>query len=61
MNDERSKVAHNGWIMNAKALEDFAMIGWHYLRRTINIWGDSVKLRYGDRPEDSQFLWDHMS
>lgn len=60
-NERQSKVAHNGWIMNADPMEDFAMKGWHYLRRTINIWSDSVKLRYGRRPEDSPFLWDHMS
>lgn len=47
--------------MDAKPMEDFAMNGWHYLRRSINIWGDSVKLRYGNCPEDSRFLWDHMS
>lgn len=47
--------------MNAKPMEDFAMSGWHYLRRSINIWGDSVKLRYGNCPADSPFLWEHMS
>lgn len=62
-NPQCSKVAHNGWIMNADAMVDFAMPngGWHYLRRTINIWGDSVKLRYGKCPQDSPFLWQHMS
>lgn len=47
--------------MNADPMEDFAMKGWHYLRRTINIWSDSVKLRYGEKPSDSPFLWEHMS
>lgn len=47
--------------MDAKPFEDFALVGWHYLRRTINIWGDSVKLRYGSCPDDSPFLWRHMS
>lgn len=60
-NEKRSKVAHNGWIMNADPMEDFAMKGWHYLRRNINIWSDSVKLRYGSCPGDSLFLWEHMS
>jgi glycogen debranching enzyme len=60
-NQERSQVAHNGWIMNANPLEDFAMVGWHYLDRSINIWSDSVKLRFGDCPADSPYLWEHIS
>ena len=60
-NPERSCVAHNGWIMNANPLEDFGMVGWHYLDRSINIWSDSVKLRFGDCPADSPYLWEHMS
>jgi glycogen debranching enzyme len=37
------------------------MVGWHYLDRSINIWSDSVKLRFGDCPADSPYLWERMS
>ena len=46
-NEKKSKVAHNGWVMGHNCMEDFGYTGWHYLRRTINIWADNIKLRYG--------------
>jgi glycogen debranching enzyme len=47
-NERKSKVAHNGWIGGWNCMKDFGYEGWNYLRRTINIWGDCVKLRYGN-------------
>ncbi|CAK9002742.1 unnamed protein product [Durusdinium trenchii] len=56
-------VAHNGWVMDWPATEDFAAPSWRmvYLRRHLCVWTDTVKLRYGESEVDAPFLWQHMT
>ena len=61
-NEHKSKVANNGWIMNARPDVDFGSeVNFDYLRRNINIWSDNIKLRYGKCPADSPYLWAHVT
>ncbi|CAM1511767.1 Fc.00g092800.m01.CDS01 [Cosmosporella sp. VM-42] len=55
-------VANNGWVWGGNALVDNAGPESRvYLRREVIVWGDCVKLRYGAGPEDSPWLWEHMT
>ncbi|KAG7661723.1 GDB1 [[Candida] subhashii] len=57
----RQALANNGWIWGGNPLVDFASDQSRaYLRREVIVWGDCVKLRYGDKYEDSPYLWDRM-
>ncbi|CAK7909795.1 glycogen debranching enzyme [[Candida] anglica] len=54
-------LANNGWIWGGNPLVDFASSkSKAYLRREVIIWGDCVKLRYGENEEDSPYLWKRM-
>ena len=56
--------ANNGFIFNDSSLENFADAssnGAAYMRRQLVIWGDCIKLNYGNKPEDSPVLWQRMS
>lgn len=55
-------LANNGWIWDANPLENFAgPESRTYMRRDLIVWGDCVKLRYGDKPESNPWLWQHMT
>ncbi|KND89929.1 Glycogen debranching enzyme [Tolypocladium ophioglossoides CBS 100239] len=55
-------LVNNGWVWGGNALVDNAGPGSRvYLRREVIVWGDCVKLRYGAGPEDSPWLWKHMT
>ncbi|KAF9268988.1 glycoside hydrolase family 13 protein [Marasmius fiardii PR-910] len=55
-------LANNGWIWAADPLQNFALLpSKAYLRREVIVWGDCVKLRYGSGPDDSPWLWQHMT
>lgn len=61
--DPRSlSLANNGWIWDADPLVNFAGPSSRtYMRRDLIVWGDCVKLRYGDGPKDNPWLWEHMT
>lgn len=61
-NPEALALVNNGWVWAADAMRDNAgPKSRAYLRREVIVWGDCVKLRYGDGPQDNPFLWEHMA
>ncbi|CAK7568449.1 MAG: bifunctional 4-alpha-glucanotransferase/amylo-alpha-1,6-glucosidase [Sporothrix epigloea] len=59
---EELVLINNGWVWGGNALVDNAGPQSRvYLRREVIVWGDCVKLRYGNGPSDSPWLWEHMT
>lgn len=54
-------LANNGWIFGSKPTINFVSKDSEaYLRRQIVIWGDCVKLNFGELPEDNPWLWNYF-
>ena len=61
-NPKSLALVNNGWIWAADAMKDNAgPTSKAYLRREVIVWGDCVKLRYGQSPADNPFLWEYMA
>ena len=57
----KQALANNGWIWGGNPLVDFASNkSKAYIRREVIVWGDCVKLRYGEKFEDSPETWKRM-
>ena len=58
----RRVLAHNGYVYGEwnPLLQTAGPESSMYLRRGIEVWGDSCKLNYGDKPEDNPWLWEYM-
>lgn len=55
-------LANNGWIWNTDPLVNFAEASSQaYFLREVVIWGDCVKLRYGQGPAENPWLWQYMT
>jgi glycogen debranching enzyme len=62
LNPKQMALVNNGWVWGGNALIDHAGPESRvYLRREVIVWGDCVKLRYGSGPQDSPWLWEHMT
>jgi glycogen debranching enzyme len=58
---EKVALANNGWIWAGNSLVNFASKhSKAYFLREVIPWMDAVKLRYGNGPEDSPWLWEYM-
>jgi glycogen debranching enzyme len=62
-NNPQGVFACNGWLFGVNdPTINFALYpSWNYFTRSIIIWGDCAKLHYGKCPEDSPYLWKHMT
>ena len=52
---------NNGWVEGNDSRELFILSNeYFYLRRRVNVWGDTIRLRYEKQPSDSPVAWAHM-
>ncbi|OLY78089.1 Glycogen debranching enzyme [Smittium mucronatum] len=59
--DDELILANNGWIWGGDPLNNFANSTCKsYVRREVIVWGDCVKLNYGNSPSDNPWLWGYM-